>query len=200
MSLANTLRLSGALKNDDWEQHVQAIPKQVVSLSFVCKNAKNIMEIGFNAGHSCEVFLTCCHPESKVTTFDLMNHSYSEIGKNHFEKYYPGRVEFIEGTSEQQIPLYSFMHRNKTFDVIFIDGSRKYEVVYGDILTSKALAHEDTIIIMNVIVSRPSHMLYMNDGPMRAWKEAIQKGHVMELSQEDYNVRGQGMAIGRYCS
>ena len=39
--------------------------------------AKNILEIGFNAGHSCLLFLLA-NPESKITIFDICEHKYAK--------------------------------------------------------------------------------------------------------------------------
>ena len=52
------------------EGHIDQIPQQVEELIKLSKNCKNIMEIGFNAGHSAEMFLKN-NPDLTMTSFDL---------------------------------------------------------------------------------------------------------------------------------
>ena len=178
------------------EGHSQIFPVQVQSLYNLSKGAKNIMEIGFNAGHSCEVFLTSS-PDTHVTSFDINMYPYTKVGADYFAKYYPGRHEFIAGNSLQAVPLYAMTYRNKKFDLIFIDGGHDYETALGDLHNCKQVADRDTIVVMDDIVSRPELQQHWNEGPIRAWDYMIKKGYIIETSRQDY-MKGRGVAVGRY--
>ena len=55
MSLTDYLKDKGY---DSFEGYSQQIPKQVIDLYLLTnKQNLNVMEIGFNAGHSAEIFL-----------------------------------------------------------------------------------------------------------------------------------------------
>ena len=54
----------------EFEGYCQTSPEQVNDLIKITLNATNVMEIGFNAGHSAEVFLKN-NPLLKLTSFDL---------------------------------------------------------------------------------------------------------------------------------
>ena len=64
-------------------------------------NPKNILEIGFNAGHSACCFLNAS-PKSKMYTFDICQHGTEkkayEVLKGHFD------INLIEHSSNKETP------------------------------------------------------------------------------------------------
>jgi predicted O-methyltransferase YrrM len=177
------------------EGHSQIFPVQVLSLYNLCKGSKNIMEIGFNAGHSCEVFLTSS-PNTRVTSFDLNMYPYTKVGVDYFTEYYPGRHEFIGGNSLQTVPLYAMTHRDKKFDLIFIDGGHDYNTALGDLHNCKQLADRDTVVVMDDVVGAGLQQ-HWNEGPVRAWDYMVNKGYIIETGREVY-MKGRGVVVGRY--
>lgn len=98
-----------------------------------------ILEVGFNAGHSCCCFFNA-YPETKITTFDICRHGTEKPGveslqKNGFD------IELIEGSSEKTIPTY-FNDNSDTYDFIFIDGCHHGEIPRHDM--------ENTIPRLNI--------------------------------------------------
>ena len=73
------------------------------------------MEIGFNAGHSAELFLK--YTSAHVTSFDLGDHPYVTHAKEYIDAYYPGRHSLILGDSTVTVPKCI-----GKYDIIFIDG------------------------------------------------------------------------------
>ena len=63
----------------------------------------NILEIGFNAGHSAELWLSV-KPNIKVTSFDIGTHSYLTLGKDFIDRKFPGRHTLILGDSRETLP------------------------------------------------------------------------------------------------
>ena len=176
------------------EGHMQDYPEQVETIRRLIRenNVKTVMEIGFNAGHSCEVFLTS-DQEIRVTSFDINHYGYTNYGVRYFAEHYPGRLEFIPGNSMDTVPVYP----DKKFDLIFLDGGHDYNTALQDLHNCRRLAHKDTIVIMDDTVTNISRFQHWNDGPIRAWGDIRQDGHVTELFSEDYDM-GRGMSVGKY--
>ena len=132
-----------------FEGYSQQLDEQVKDLiSLTSKPNIRVMEIGFNAGHSAEVFLKN-NPTLELTSFDLGVHDYSSRAKEFIDMLYPNRHTLILGDSTVTVPKFSSEHPNAIFDVIFIDGGHTYDIATADILNCKMLAHKDTIVILD---------------------------------------------------
>ena len=66
------------------EGYSQQITRQVEILKECCSNATEILEIGFNAGHSAEVFLKV-NSNVRVTSFDIGHGEQLDFGKNYID-------------------------------------------------------------------------------------------------------------------
>lgn len=187
------------LNIDIFEGHCQQVHEQTKVLKNIVNNnsINNVMEIGFNAGHSSELFLSS-NKNINVVSFDLGYHYYVKTGKEFIDKTYPGRHELIKGDSLITVPEYS-KKVNKKFDIIFIDGGHTYEVVKGDLLNCKKLAHDKTIVIMDDTVNSDDNQWIFdyNKGPNKVWKEAKDWNIVKEIGSEDY-LPGRGQSWGYY--
>ena len=66
-----------------FEGYSQQVPEQVTDLIKLTQNGKKrVIEIGFNAGHSAEVFLEN-NPELELVSFDLGSNKYVSIAKEY---------------------------------------------------------------------------------------------------------------------
>jgi hypothetical protein len=92
MSITSFLNNSGFYC---FEGYSQQVPEQVKDLiKLTNKPNINVMEIGFNAGHSAEVFLQnneCL----TLTSFDLGGHDYVMTAKEYIDATYPNRHNLI---------------------------------------------------------------------------------------------------------
>lgn len=156
-------------------------------------NAKYIMEIGFNGGHSADAFLSY-RSHIQLTSFDLGEHEYVKQGKEYINHYYPNRHTLLLGNSVETVPIFQPMYK---YDVIFIDGGHDYATARSDILNCKRLAHSETLVLMDDTMKQSEWVKHWNIGPNKAWETLAQEGVVEELGYKDYS-RGLGISWGKY--
>jgi predicted O-methyltransferase YrrM len=106
---------------------------------------KRIAEIGFNAGHSSEVFLENC-PNASLIAFDLNTHRYTKFGIDYMKKKFGERFKLIEGDSRYKVPEFALAYRGEKFDLIFIDGGHSYQCCLDDIINCQKLADNNAIL------------------------------------------------------
>lgn len=195
MSLEDHLFIAGFVH---FEGHCGLNPSQVNILKDIVikSNAKSVMEIGFNAGHSADVMLAA-NTNMHLTSFDLGCHPYVSHAKEYMDKTYSTRHELVLGDSTLTVPDFIAGNPGRTFDVIFIDGGHTYEIATADLANCKRLSHSKTIVILDDTMFTPGWEREYTTGPSRAWTEAIAAGHVFEQARVDF-CPGMGMSYGKY--
>ena len=135
-----------------FDKHVHIRPSELLSkqvnLFLISSKSNNIMEIGFNAGHSCLIYLFS-NKKSKITLFDICEHKYTQPCFDYLDSLFPGRLTLIKGDSTQTIPKFRRDNQDTKFDFIHIDGCHDEVIAKQDIyncisLTSKHLIIDDT--------------------------------------------------------
>lgn len=182
------------------EGHTQQVSEQVNDLvnivnSFGKKDLK-IMEIGFNGGHSSELFLNC-NNDLSVVSFDLGEHTYLPLAKQYIDNKYPNRHKLITGDSRISVPKFIYENRDVKFDIIFVDGGHEYIVAKEDMLNCFYLSHKDTVVILDDTVFIDPWRLDYNKGPTSVWYDFLYYRRIKELGRKDY-FYGRGMAWGNY--
>jgi predicted O-methyltransferase YrrM len=165
---------------------------------------KTILEIGFNAGHSAEVFLHYSD-DTHVTSFDLGEHAYVDCGKKYIDATFPNRHELILGDSRETIPAFSLANPDRKFDLIFIDGGHDFETAFADISNCRSLAHAETLVILDDTMYYPDGRP-ADCGPTNAWIRAISLGLIQEVEKGTMENREsrimfdyyRGMSVGNY--
>jgi len=104
-------------------------------------NASNIMEIGFNAGHSSLLYLLA-NPNSKLTIFDICEHKYTLPCFKYLQSVFPNRLKIFPGDSTKTIPKFINNNPNTKFDVIHIDGAHFGDIPNKDFYNSLKLASD----------------------------------------------------------
>ncbi len=185
--------------NDIWieEGYTGQLPEQVSLLKKIIKDYKveNVLEIGFNAGVSSDLFLSVTSLD--VVSFDIGLHAYHKFGKSYIDKKFPNRHNLILGDSKYTIPEYIVSNPRKKFDLIFIDGGHDLETAESDLLNCKDLSHNDTIVIMDDTVYEKTMELEWNLGPTNAWLKAMDKKLINGISSIHF-YKGRGMSWGKY--
>ena len=200
MSLTQILEAKGC---NELEGYSQQIPQQICDLQRIVGTAPiRIMEIGFNAGHSAEIFLKH-NPHATVTSFDLGMHEYVSYGKEYIDLHYPGRHTLILGDSKVTIPAYIKKHQSAPyaplvpFDVIFIDGDHEYNGAREDMDNCFHLAHKNTVVILDDTMYKENWRAPWTLGPTQVWTEDMVSKRCITLGTADY-VPGRGMTWGTY--
>lgn len=181
----------------NFEGYSQQVPMQVEDL-IMLTNKPNIrvLEIGFNAGHSAEIFLKY-NKDLIVTSFDIGNHDYVASAKEYIDTTYPNRHELLLGDSRTTIPIYFENNKDIKFDVIFIDGGHEYEIAKADMDNCFNLSHSDTIVALDDTIYTTGWEAGHTIGPTKIWTEYLQQNKITELSRKDYSP-GRGMSWGKY--
>lgn len=179
------------------EGYCQLENKQVDDLIFLTNKPNiDIMEIGFNAGHSAEVFLKN-NSTLKLTSFDLGDHNYVLTSKEYIDAMYQNRHTLILGNSIITIPKYINDNPNKKFDVIFIDGGHDYSIANADLENCMNLAHKNTVVIMDDTIYTSGWEHGYTIGPTKTWLEHIANNKIICINKKDYSP-GHGMSWGKY--
>lgn len=180
-----------------FEGNSQQISKQVEDLIKLSKGSDiHVLEIGFNAGHSAEVFLQNNH-SLKLISFDLGEHDYILKAKQFIDAKYKNRHTLILGDSTITIPTYINDNPNKKFDIIFIDGGHDYSIANADLENCRKLANKDTIVIIDDTTYTEGWERFYTIGPTKTWVEHLNNGTIIEINRTDYEV-GRGMSWGKY--
>jgi predicted O-methyltransferase YrrM len=181
----------------EFEGYSQQVPQQVADLIHLTSQPNvKIMEIGFNAGHSAEVFLKN-NSSATLLSFDLGIHSYVAEAKRYIDFMYPHRHNLIFGDSTQMVPNFIKNNKDAKFDVIFIDGGHEYEIAKQDINNCSKLAHKDTIVIIDDTIFVKGWEQAHTIGPTQTWYEHLQEKTIVNLESKNYSP-GRGMSWGKY--
>lgn len=195
MTITNFLNSKGY---NQLEGHCQEIQEQIEDLikliNLVNKPKIHVMEIGFNMGHSAEIFLST-NNELLLTSFDLGKHYYVNAAKEYIDNTYPNRHTLIIGDSKITLP--KFINENNTkFDIIFIDGGNDYDTVKSDLENCFLLADKDTIIILDDTVFKEAWEAGYTIGPTKIWNEYLRENKIIEFNRKEYQPC-RGMSWGK---
>ena len=116
-----------------------------VNVFRAAKNAKNIIEIGFNAGHS-SLLMLLANSESKLTIFDINWHTYTKPCFEYLDSLFPGRMTFIEGDSVNTVPEFKSYEK---YDLVHIDGAHDHIHFISDIFNIKRFINQNSIVMLD---------------------------------------------------
>jgi predicted O-methyltransferase YrrM len=182
-------------KNWICEGHIGRNKNQIDKLTEICKthHFKNILEIGFNAGHSSMLMLE--NTNADIVSVDICSHPYTYDGKDVIDELFPDRHILLKGNSMDLLNADILPHLD--YDLIYIDGGHSYKCCKSDILNCKKYASKNTIIIVDDIVYDSDYIKPWNKQVTKVWNEMKTSGFVIE-EEYVYFGKGQGFAVGKY--
>lgn len=140
------------------------------------KQATNVMEIGFNAGHSSLLYLLA-NPNSKLTIFDLFDHKYTEPCFRYLQEVFPGRLRAFPGDSVETVYNFIQSHPDEKFDLIHIDGCHEPKIANKDFFHSFRLAS-------SILIWDDTQISSLND----LFEDYMQEGYIQEVKLYDTQV------------
>jgi hypothetical protein len=132
----------------EWYQFVEIselFAEKRYNLFELATTAANILEIGFNAGHSCFLQLIA-NPISQIQIFDDNRHSYTKKCFQYLDVMFPGRLNMILGDSTKMLPNFLTYRR---YDLIHIDGGHDEKIFSLDLENCKQLATKNSLILID---------------------------------------------------
>ena len=167
------------------EGYVCPVQKNQIKEIFKKNKIKSVLEIGFNAGHSADCFLSQGE-DVTLTSVDIAKHQYVLPCVNYISDKYKDRFKFMIGDSRYTVPEIT----NK-FDFIFIDGGHSEEIAYADILNCKQVAKPDTLVMLDDYCQ--AHGLEV----MKAFEKAVKEGIIRQI-ETAYRVALRGWVLYKY--
>ena len=161
------------------------------------KNFKNILEIGFNAGHSSEIFLST-NPKSIVTSIDIGYWYYGKFGVEFLNKKFPNRLNVIFKDSLLALKDFSTFPEGTIFDFIYIDGNHSYEYALNDIINCQKFSNKDTLVLVDDVVIDDKYRTLANTGPTKAWNKLLKEEYILEVDIAHFKDINRGVAVAKY--
>lgn len=122
---------------------LQQLRTKQINLYSAAGASENIIEIGFNAGHSCLLFLMA-NPRAKVVCFDICEHAYTVPCFEYLSAIFPGRLTLIKGDSRNTLPAYQTLTK---FDMAHIDGAHDKEIADADFKHTYPMVRDGGLIV-----------------------------------------------------
>ena len=113
------------------------------NLHSLAQRSNNIMEIGFNAGHS-TLLSFLANPKLSFLSFDIATHKYTVPCAEYLQKHFD--LTFIKGNSRKTVPAYTV---KKKFDLIHIDGGHSQSIASNDVINCKKFAKKKSLLLID---------------------------------------------------
>jgi hypothetical protein len=141
-ALTEVARLSGdnlegnCFTNHATTQRNEGLLSKRINLLEVARHGKQILELGFNAGHSALLFLLGCQPDAEITFLDIGGHPYVLPCFEYLKRISPSiQRNMIIGNSLHLLPKMVLKEGQKEqYDIIHMDGGHGHECVINDLI------------------------------------------------------------------
>lgn len=147
------------------------------NLMTLAKKSRDILEVGFNMGHSA-LFMLLANPECRIDCFDICSHPYVEHCFNYLNGVFPGRLTLYKGDSRETLCQYE-----KKVDLCHIDGCHDYIVANLDFFNTYNKCRTKGFIVFDDV-----WLLHLKS----LWSGYISSGMIREVKMLD-----AGHAIGQ---
>lgn len=153
-------------KHKTFEPMLEKIPCQK-NLMTLAKLSQNILEIGFNMGHSA-LFMLIANPNCKIDCIDICEHIYTQHCFNYLSTVFSNRIRLLKGSSHSVLENYE----EPDADLCHIDGNHEFHTANIDFFLSK-----DKVKIGGFIVFDDTWLYHL----MNLWKGYLHSKIVSEV-------------------
>jgi hypothetical protein len=108
--------------------------------------ATNMLDVGFNAGHSCLIALLA-NEHLQITAVDIGKHRYVKPCFLILKKYFGDRIKLFIGKSAKVIPL--LKKQEQKYDLIHIDACHAARAVNLDLMNCMQVATSYAYLVLN---------------------------------------------------
>ena len=115
------------------------------NLYSLASSSSNIIQIGFNAGHS-STLMFHANPTCNIVSFDLFNHAYTEPCSNYLSFNQRLKLKLIKGNTLETLEKYE---TDIIFDLIHFDGGQQEEVIENDLNQCMRFADSKTFLVID---------------------------------------------------
>ncbi len=129
--------------HEDFVPHADVKEPLRRNLYALCQHASSVIEVGFNAGHSCALYLYA-NPEIEVVAFDLCEHAYTQPCAEYLAATF--NFSIIKGDSSDTLPRYQ---PARTVDLIHVDGGHSKEQAFRDISNCQKFSDNETVLVVD---------------------------------------------------
>jgi hypothetical protein len=150
-----------------------------------CGSGDSLLEIGFNAGHSCLLALLA-NPTLHYTGIDLGEHRYTKPCFELLKSRFGDRVELLIGDSRDVLPV--LRRTRRTFDLYHVDGGHGFDVAHSDICNVLDFCKDGATLLVddsdNPLIDALCDMFVMQGTmtrlrPDRLWSDQIGGWHAL---------------------
>jgi len=145
------------------------------NFGFFALGGSRLLEIGFNAGHSALLALTC-NPDLVYVGVDMAYHSYTVPCYQYLRSVFGDRIQLNVGDSRIEVPKVRDFAK---FDLIHIDGGHELDVPESDLRNVTAMASPGSRILFDDITGPLLRILcdhYVVKGLISEFRPACWKG------------------------
>ena len=103
----------------------------------------NVVEIGFNAGHSALILLSG-NPNLKLTCIDICEHKYTIPCYQYLKSVFGDRINLINSNSALAFPMLS--RTQVDYDLFIIDGGHSVDIAEVDLFNVIQLGRKNSVI------------------------------------------------------
>ena len=144
----NSDRLQGNLFYVNLQDAINGMPVDSLkekrrTLVQLMDSRTNILEIGFNAGHSALIMLLT-NADAKITIIDIGHEPYMEECFHYLNSLFPERLKLIKGDSTKVIHIL----KGEKFDLIHYDGGKE-KTILQDLKNSVDLVTNDHVLLID---------------------------------------------------
>jgi predicted O-methyltransferase YrrM len=171
------------------------------------ENGIQVLEIGFNAGHSSLIWLQG-HPGNRVVSVDLGLHPYVLDAKRFIDLRYPTRHELFVGDSKRLLPVLAQASAwQRRFGLILVDGGHDYPTARADLENCRAFAQPESLVVMDDLSEPilealrrddPVARSNPNNGPSSAWSDLLAGGVLRDACVHTCRRTGHQWGEARY--